>query len=93
MTSSSFPAPPPPPGVVVGVLSVQGDVREHIATIESLGGRAVPVRRASELAGVDGLIIPGGESTTMDKLTRTFGLPLVVEQRGERFTARSLSLS
>ncbi|WP_104179541.1 pyridoxal 5'-phosphate synthase glutaminase subunit PdxT [Arthrobacter sp. B0490] len=60
--------------VVVGVLAVQGDVREHIATIESLGGRAVPVRRASELAAVDGLILPGGESTTIDKLTRTFGL-------------------
>ncbi len=60
--------------VVVGVLAVQGDVREHIATITSLGGRAVPVRRPSELAAVDGLIIPGGESTTIDKLTRTFGL-------------------
>jgi 5'-phosphate synthase pdxT subunit len=60
--------------VVVGVLAVQGDVREHIATIESLGGRAVPVRRPSELAAIDGLIIPGGESTTIDKLTRTFGL-------------------
>ncbi|PPB50098.1 pyridoxal 5'-phosphate synthase glutaminase subunit PdxT [Arthrobacter pityocampae] len=81
MTSSSSPAPPPPPGVVVGVLAVQGDVREHIATIESLGGRAVPVRRASELAGVDGLIIPGGESTTMDKLTRTFGLADPVRER------------
>ena len=74
MTSPSFPAPVPPSDVVIGVLAVQGDVREHIATIESLGGRAVPVRRAAELAGVDGLIIPGGESTTMDKLTRTFGL-------------------
>jgi 5'-phosphate synthase pdxT subunit len=61
-------------GVVVGVLAVQGDVREHIATIESLGGRAVAVRRPSELAELDGLIIPGGESTVMDKLTRTFGL-------------------
>lgn len=60
--------------VVVGVLAVQGDVREHIATIESLGGRAITVRRPAELAAVDGLIIPGGESTTIDKLTRTFGL-------------------
>ncbi|WP_104117369.1 pyridoxal 5'-phosphate synthase glutaminase subunit PdxT [Arthrobacter sp. B1805] len=60
--------------VVVGVLAVQGDVREHIATIVSLGARAVPVRRAAELADIDGLIIPGGESTTIDKLTRTFGL-------------------
>ena len=60
MTSPSSPALPPTSGVVVGVLAVQGDVREHIATIESLGVRATPVRRASELAGVDGLIIPGG---------------------------------
>ncbi|MHA7238881.1 pyridoxal 5'-phosphate synthase glutaminase subunit PdxT [Arthrobacter sp. TMS1-12-1] len=74
MTSPSSPVPSPVSGVVVGVLAVQGDVREHIATIESLGARAVPVRRAAELAAVDGLIIPGGESTTMDKLTRTFGL-------------------
>lgn len=74
MTSPSSTAPQPPPGVVVGVLAVQGDVREHIATIESLGGRAVPVRRPSELSGIDGLILPGGESTTMDKLTRTFDL-------------------
>jgi 5'-phosphate synthase pdxT subunit len=83
MTSPSSAAPgvAPPAGgpdtgapVVVGVLAVQGDVREHIRTIESLGGRAVPLRRASELAGIDGLIIPGGESTTIDKLTRTFEL-------------------
>ncbi|MCU1634679.1 MAG: Pyridoxal 5-phosphate synthase subunit PdxT [Micrococcaceae bacterium] len=60
--------------IVVGVLAVQGDVREHIATIESLGGRAIAVRRPSELSAVDGLIIPGGESTTMDKLSRTLGL-------------------
>lgn len=60
--------------VVVGVLAVQGDVREHVATLASLGARAIPVRRPSELEAVDGLIIPGGESTTIDKLTRTFGL-------------------
>lgn len=66
----------PAPGrtLCVGVLAVQGDVREHIDTIESLGGRAVPVRRPAELAALDGLIIPGGESTTMDRLTRIFGL-------------------
>ncbi|WP_298252687.1 pyridoxal 5'-phosphate synthase glutaminase subunit PdxT [uncultured Arthrobacter sp.] len=58
----------------VGVLALQGDVREHVGTIESLGGRAVPVRRPAELATLDGLIIPGGESTTMDRLARMFGL-------------------
>ncbi|MHA7156043.1 pyridoxal 5'-phosphate synthase glutaminase subunit PdxT [Arthrobacter sp. TMN-50] len=68
-----FPAPDSS-GVHVGVLAVQGDVREHISTIESLGGRASAIRRASELAGLDGLIIPGGESTAMDKLTRAFDL-------------------
>ncbi len=64
-----------PGGAVrVGVLALQGDVREHSRTIEALGGRAVPVRRPAELTSLDGLIIPGGESTTMDRLTRVFGL-------------------
>jgi 5'-phosphate synthase pdxT subunit len=61
-------------GVRIGVLAVQGDVREHIRTIEALGGTATAVRRPSELGDIDGLIIPGGESTTIDKLTRSFGL-------------------
>lgn len=58
----------------IGVLAVQGDVREHIRVVESLGGTASAVRRPGELAGLEGLIIPGGESTTMDKLTRAFDL-------------------
>jgi 5'-phosphate synthase pdxT subunit len=58
----------------VGVLALQGDFREHIAVLTSLGADAVGVRRPSELAGVSGLIIPGGESSVMDKLTRTFDL-------------------
>lgn len=58
----------------VGVLAVQGDVREHLAALEASGARAARVRRAGELAEVDGLVIPGGESTTIDKLTRTFEL-------------------
>lgn len=63
----------------VGVLAVQGDVREHLAALTASGARAVPVRRPSELAALDGLVLPGGESTVMDKLTRAFGLaePLV----------------
>ena len=65
----------------VGVLAVQGDVREHIRVIESLGGKAAPVRRLSELEQVEGLIIPGGESTTMDKLTRAFELAEPLRQR------------
>lgn len=58
----------------VGVLALQGDVREHIAVLTALGAGAVPVRRERELDQVDGLIIPGGESTVMDKLSRAFGL-------------------
>jgi 5'-phosphate synthase pdxT subunit len=58
----------------VGVLALQGDFREHIAVLRGLGAEAVPVRRPEELESVDGLIIPGGESTVMDKLSRLFGL-------------------
>ena len=59
---------------VVGVLALQGDFREHIAVLHGLGADARPVRRESELAAIDGLVIPGGESSVMDKLSRTFGL-------------------
>ncbi|ROQ41067.1 pyridoxal phosphate synthase yaaE subunit [Frondihabitans sp. PhB188] len=58
----------------IGVLALQGDFREHLNVVSSLGETAVPVRREAELAEVDGLIIPGGESSVMDKLSRTFGL-------------------
>jgi 5'-phosphate synthase pdxT subunit len=58
----------------IGVLAVQGDVREHLRALEDAGARAVTVRRSVELEGVDGLVLPGGESTTMDKLVRAFDL-------------------
>ena len=58
----------------IGVLALQGDVREHLRMLRDLGADAVPVRRAPELAEVDGLVLPGGESTTMSKLARTFDL-------------------
>jgi 5'-phosphate synthase pdxT subunit len=58
----------------VGVLALQGDFREHLAVLTALGAKAVPVRRAEELERVSGLVIPGGESTVMDKLSRLFGL-------------------
>ncbi len=58
----------------IGVFALQGDVREHVRMLESCGAKAVPVRRLEELAGVDGLVLPGGESTTMYKLATTFGL-------------------
>ena len=58
----------------VGVLALQGDVREHLAVLQGLGADAIPVRRTQELAAVAGLVIPGGESSVMDKLARAFGL-------------------
>jgi len=58
----------------VGVLALQGDFREHIAVLTALGANAVPVRRPEEIQNISGLVIPGGESTVMDKLSRLFGL-------------------
>lgn len=58
----------------IGVLALQGDVREHARILTDLGADVVPVRRPEELARVDGLVIPGGESSVMDKLSRAFGL-------------------
>lgn len=59
---------------VVGVLALQGDVREHLAALAAAGAEARQVRRPEELAEVDGLVIPGGESTTISKLAVLFGL-------------------
>ncbi len=58
----------------IGVLALQGDVREHVAALTGAGARALPVRRPGELDAVDGLVIPGGESTTISKLATAFGL-------------------
>lgn len=58
----------------IGVFALQGDVREHVATLVHLGADAFPVRRPSELERCDGLVLPGGESTTMIKLAATFDL-------------------
>ena len=58
----------------IGVLALQGDVREHLVTLRALGAEAVSVRRADELGAVDGLVLPGGESTTIVKLADRFGL-------------------
>ncbi|MBT0995001.1 pyridoxal 5'-phosphate synthase glutaminase subunit PdxT [Cellulomonas sp. DKR-3] len=66
---------------VVGVLALQGDVREHVHALETVGARAVTVRRVSELDAVDALVIPGGESTTIDKLLRAFELFEPVRER------------
>jgi 5'-phosphate synthase pdxT subunit len=68
----------------IGVLALQGDVREHLAVLERLGAHAIRVRRPAELEACDGLVVPGGESTTMAKLARTFELfePLQKRIRG-----------
>ncbi len=56
----------------IGVLALQGDVREHVHMLEEAGAKAMAVRRPAELETVDGLVIPGGESTTMWKLAEIF---------------------
>ena len=59
---------------VIGVLALQGDVREHVRALEEAGGEARPVRRLAEIEAVDGLVIPGGESTTLWRLATAFDL-------------------
>lgn len=59
---------------VIGVLALQGDVREHLIALAAADAVARPVRRPEELDGLDGLVIPGGESTTMSKLAVAFGM-------------------
>jgi pyridoxal 5'-phosphate synthase pdxT subunit len=57
---------------VIGVLALQGDVPEHLRALADVGARAVPVRRPEELHQLDGLVIPGGESTTLWRLSVAF---------------------
>jgi pyridoxal 5'-phosphate synthase pdxT subunit len=68
----------------IGVLALQGDVREHLLALGRAGATGRAVRRPAELEGLDGIVLPGGESTTMDKLARAFGLrdPLRAALRG-----------
>jgi 5'-phosphate synthase pdxT subunit len=65
----------------IGVLALQGDVREHLQMLDRCGARALPVRRPAELAGLDGLVIPGGESTTIVKLAGIFELLAPLRER------------
>jgi pyridoxal 5'-phosphate synthase pdxT subunit len=58
----------------VGVLALQGDVREHVAALDAAGVSPCPVKRVDELSGVDAMVLPGGESTTIGKLLDRFGL-------------------
>ncbi|MFC8273528.1 pyridoxal 5'-phosphate synthase glutaminase subunit PdxT [Streptomyces sp. NPDC057271] len=66
---------------VIGVLALQGDVREHLIALAAADAVARPVRRPEELAEVDGLVIPGGESTTISKLAALFGLMEPLRER------------
>ncbi|KIA72788.1 glutamine amidotransferase [Arthrobacter sp. MWB30] len=68
-------------GLRIGVLALQGDFREHIHAVESAGAVGLGIRRPAELDGIDGLIIPGGESTTIDKLSRIFELRDPIQKR------------
>ena len=63
-----------PAGPVIGVLALQGDVPEHLRALQQAGARAVPVRRPEELHQLDGLVIPGGESTTLWRLSVAFDM-------------------
>jgi 5'-phosphate synthase pdxT subunit len=67
----------------IGVLALQGDFAEHQVMLEKLGTEVVQVRLARDLAGLDGLIIPGGESTTIGKLATEFGLMEPLRQFGK----------
>jgi 5'-phosphate synthase pdxT subunit len=67
--------------MIVGVLALQGDVREHLHALEACGARAHPVRRPDQLDDVDALVIPGGESTTMSKLAIDFGVLEPIRKR------------
>ncbi len=66
----------------IGVLALQGDFAEHKAILERLGVQAREVRVPADLAGLDGLVIPGGESTTIGKLLETYGLLEPIRERG-----------
>lgn len=68
-------------GPLIGVLALQGDVREHLVALEESGARATAVRRPAELSGVDGLVLPGGESTTMSRLLDIFELLTPLRER------------
>ena len=62
----------PPAGPVIGVLALQGDVPEHLRALEAVGAKPLTVRRPEEFGRLDGLVIPGGESTTLWRLSMAF---------------------
>ncbi|WP_225723597.1 MULTISPECIES: pyridoxal 5'-phosphate synthase glutaminase subunit PdxT [Corynebacterium] len=102
MAGKPVPAASPDTAPVIGVLSLQGGVEEHLAILEQLGAHTRRVRLPKDLDGLDGLILPGGESTVFDKLARTFelaeplkaaierGLPTLATCAGLIYAAREL---
>ncbi|WP_048600238.1 pyridoxal 5'-phosphate synthase glutaminase subunit PdxT [Rubeoparvulum massiliense] len=66
--------------VKIGVLALQGAVSEHIEMLNQAGAKGVPIKRVEELANVEGLIIPGGESTTIGKLIKLYGFDKAITQ-------------
>jgi len=75
----------------IGVLAVQGNFREHLRVLRRLGMRGIEVRKPEELEGLDGLIIPGGESTAIGRLIRLHGLEEAIRQFGrEGYAGASL---
>ncbi len=68
-------------GPTVGVLALQGDVREHVAAMSALGGEVIEVRTPAQLDAVDGLVLPGGESTALSILLDSSGLRRPIEER------------
>jgi len=73
----------------IGVLALQGDFERHIKALEKVGASALEIRKAGDLDETTGLIIPGGESTTVSKLLRRYGLDRAIK---ERFEAGSLAI-
>ena len=70
--------------ITIGVLALQGAVREHLEMIENCGARGIGIKRPSGLNGVNGLIIPGGESTTIGKLVAKYGFTDALRSLGAR---------
>ena len=68
-------------GPTVGVLALQGDVREHAAALSALGAEVIEVRTPAQLDAVDGLVLPGGESTALNILLKSSGLRRPIEER------------
>lgn len=70
--------------VTVGILAIQGSIREHLRAVEEAGARAVLVKNGADLENVDGLILPGGESTTIGKLLRRFKLDESIRRKARQ---------